>query len=303
MRLLLAALAIASILPMHAQTTTATRKTQPPPPLKQAIADIASDSDSTVAVACALPNEQLDCGLNADSHPPMQSVFKLPLAVTVLHLVEQGKLTLDQQVHFLPSDRIPAGYSPLQDQHPDANIDVPLRELFRLAVNLSDNVAADILLRLVGGPKVVQAYITSLGIKDFHIVDGEHGLYLDAQNQFNNWISPNAAVQLLRLLADASPLTPTDTQFLFGLMESSPLAPHRIRDGVPPGTVVRHKGGTSQTILGLTYATNDVALVTLPDGRTLALAIFLTNSTDDDKTRDATIASLTKAVYEAAIHP
>ncbi|RXH57931.1 class A beta-lactamase [Granulicella sibirica] len=300
MRLPLASLALAFVLPVHAQTT---KKTQPPPPLKQAIATIAADSDSTVAVACALPNAQLDCSLNADSHPPMQSVFKLPLAVTVLHFVEQSKLSLDQQVRFLPADRIPSGYSPLQDEHPAPNVDVSLRELFRLAVNLSDNVAADILLRVIGGPQVVQAYITSLGIKDFHIVDGEHGLYLDAQNQFHNWISPSAAVQLLRLLADASPLTPADTQLLFGLMETSPMAPHRIRDGVPPGTVVRHKGGTSQTILGLTYATNDVALITLPDGRTLALAVFLTNSTDDDKTRDATIASIAKAIYEAAIHP
>ena len=106
----------------------------------------------------------------------MQSVFKLPLAVTILHLVEQGKLTLDQPVRFLPADRIlPSAYSPLQTQHPDANIDLPLRELLRLSTTLSDNVAADILLRLAGGPPAVQAYITSLGIQDFHLVDNEHG--------------------------------------------------------------------------------------------------------------------------------
>lgn len=299
MRLLLAPLALAFALPLHAQTTT-----KPAPTLKQTVAKIAADSDSTVSVACALPNMQLDCGLNADSHPPMQSVFKLPLAITVLHLVEQGKFTLDQQIRFLPSDRIlPVVYSPLQDQHPDANVDVPLRELLRLSVSLSDNIAADILLRIIGGPTVVQAYITSLGIKDFRLVDGEQGLYLDAQNQFHNWISPNAAVQLLRLLADASPLTPADTQLLFGFMENSPVPTHRIKDGVPPGTVVRHKSGTSQTILGVTYASNDIALITLPDGRTLAVAVFLTNSTDDAKTRDATTASIAKAAYEAAIHP
>ena len=34
--------------------------------------------------------------LNADTKPPMQSVFKLPLALTVLHQVEQGSLSLDQ---------------------------------------------------------------------------------------------------------------------------------------------------------------------------------------------------------------
>ena len=98
----------------------------------------------------------------------MQSVFKLPLALTVLHHVEQGEFSLDQPVRFLPQDRIlPHAYSPLQDQYPDAGIDVPLHELLRLAVSLSDNVAADILLRMAGGTKAVNAYIASLGITGF----------------------------------------------------------------------------------------------------------------------------------------
>ena len=59
-------------------------------------------------------------------------------------------------MRFLPEDRIlPHVYSPLQDKYPDGDVDVPLRELLRLDVSLSDNVvAADILLRLVGGPNV-----------------------------------------------------------------------------------------------------------------------------------------------------
>ena len=246
----------------------------------------------------------MDCGLNIDNHAPMQSVFKLPLAVTVLHLVEQGKLSLDQSVRFLPADRIlPETYSPLQSQHPDANIDVPLRELLRLSTNLSDNVAADILLRLAGGPSVVQAYIASLGIKDFHLVDNEHGLHHDAQNQFHNWITPDASVKLLRLLADRSPLNPTNTTLLMGLMVDTTTSPLHIKAGVPDGTILRHKSGLSQTVLNLTYATNDIGLIALPDGRMLALAIFLTNATDDEKERGATIASIAKAVYEAAIRP
>ncbi|HVH70852.1 MAG TPA: serine hydrolase, partial [Candidatus Dormibacteraeota bacterium] len=82
----------------------------------------------------------------------MQSVFKLPLALMVLHNVEQGSLSLDQAVHFAPDDRIlPETNSPLQGRYPEANVDVSLMELLRLTVSLSDNVGADLLLRLVGG--------------------------------------------------------------------------------------------------------------------------------------------------------
>ena len=112
---------------------------------------IAEEVHGKVSVACALPGSELHCDLRSDAHPPMQSVFKLPLALTVMSQVERHALTLDQPVRFLGSDRIlPHVYSPLQEKYPDANVDVPLRELLRLTVSLSDNVAADILLRLAG---------------------------------------------------------------------------------------------------------------------------------------------------------
>src|ERR1700761_4881910 len=137
-------------------------------PLQQKLQEIAADAKGKVAVACALPGSSLNCDLNAHSAPPMQSVFKAPLALAVLHQVELGKLSLDQPIRFLASDRIlPKAYSPLWDKYPQANVDVPLRELLRLSVSLSDNVAADILLRIVGGERPVADYIASLGVTGF----------------------------------------------------------------------------------------------------------------------------------------
>lgn len=270
--------------------------------LQQKVAVIASNADATVSVACDLPGTALNCDLRADGHPPMQSVFKLPLGLAILHQVEQGRFTLDQPIRFLPSDRLqPGSYSPLQDKYPDANVDVPLRELIRLSVYLSDNAAADTLLRLLGGPRALQSYIDSLGIQGFHIEDNEFSLHTDAHLQFDNWFTPRAAVALLRRLADNSPLTPANTQLLLSFMQGPGNGTGRIKAGLPADTVVRHKSGTSDTVIGVTYAMNDIALITLPDGRTLALAVFLTNSTDTQAQREATIAAIAKAAYEAAI--
>ena len=94
------------------------------------IQKIADDAQGKVAVACSLPGSELNCDLNADAHPPMHSVFKFPLALTTLHLVETGTLNLDQQVRFLASDRIPPPvYSPLQDKYPLADIEISICEL------------------------------------------------------------------------------------------------------------------------------------------------------------------------------
>ena len=270
--------------------------------LQQQVRDIAAGGHGKVSVACSLPDSTLNCDLDPHAHPPMQSVFKFPLAVTALHLVEQGKFSLDQPIRFLPSDRIlPHTHSPLQDKYPEANVDVSLRELLYLAVSESDNVATDIVLRVVGGPAVVDSHIKSIGVMGFHLEDGEHGLARDVATQYRNWFEPAGAVQLLRRISDNSPLTVEHAQMLLQWMKDSSSGVLRIKGDLPSGTIVMHKTGSSGTHDGVTYATNDVGLITLPDGRRLAIAIFVTDSTADDATRDAVIARIAKAAYDASL--
>lgn len=269
--------------------------------LRRQVGTLGGAAQGKVSTACWLAGTDLNCDRNAHGHPPMQSVFKLPLAIAVLHQVEQGRFTLDQPVRFLPSDRIlPRAWSPLWDKYPQANVDVPLRELLRLSVSLSDNVAADILLRLAGGPAVVNDYIASLGIRGFHLVDNENALHQQRDLQYRDWFEPAGAVQLLRMLAERSPLNAADTGFLLGIM-AAPAASTRLGADLPRGTPVAHKSGTSDVYNGLAHATNDIGLITLPDGRKLAVAVFVTDARADEATIYGVIAAIGKAAYEAAL--
>lgn len=269
--------------------------------LQNQVRVIAADAHGKISVACALPGFTLNCDLDPHAHPPMQSVFKFPLALAALHLVEQGKFSLDQPIRFLASDRIPRAYSPLQDKYPAAEVDVPLRELLRLAVSLSDNAAADVVLRIIGGPAVVDAYIKSIGVSGFHMEDNEQSLHRDVAVQYRNWFEPAGAVQLLRRISDNSPLTAEHTQLILEWMKDSPRTTSRIKGDLPSGTIVMHKSGTSDTKNGVTYATNDIGLITLPDGRRLAIAVFITDSTANETTRDAVIARIAKAAYDQSV--
>jgi len=231
----------------------------------------------------------------------MQSVFKLPLALTALHLVEQKILSLDQPIRFRREDRIlPHTYSPLQDEYPEAEVDIPLRELLRMAVSLSDNAAADVVLRVVGGPGAVNKYVKSLGVSGFHIEDNEAGLHRDVRAQYRNSFQPRAAVQVLRRLADNPPLTREHIDLVLGWMRDTTRAADRIKGALPAGAVVMHKPGTSGTDNGVAHATNDIGLILLPDGRYLAIAIFVTDSLADEATRNAAIAQIARAAYNAA---
>jgi beta-lactamase class A len=273
-------------------------------PLQQQMRSIAADAHGKVSVACSLPepsSHPLNCDLDPTAHPPMQSVFKLPLGLTILHQVEQGKFSLDQPIRFRPEDRIlPKPYSPLQDKYPNAGVDVPLRTLLQMTVSLSDNTAADILLRLAGGPKVVGEYIASLGVTGFNLRDGERALHREMPLQYRNWFEPRGAVQLLRRIADRSPLTAEHTGLLLGWMRP-PTPTGRLDGDLPSGTTVAHKSGTSDVDNGLSHAFNDIGLIALPDGRQLAVAVFVTDSTADEATRKKVIARIGRAAYDAAI--
>ena len=283
---LLASLGLA--LPAHAQRSAD-------------IARIAAQAHGRVGVACSLPGKTLDCNVHAADAFPMQSVYKLPIAMAMLHAVEQGRFTLDQKIRFLPSDRIaPDQFSQLQQEHPHGNADVPIEDLLRLAVSNSDGVASDMLVRSLGGPPAPDAYVRSLGISGIHIIDTEQALGREVKLEDRNSAEPRALVALLRLLADRSPLSPQHTQLLLGWMTASHTGDHRIRALLPPGTVVADKTGTSGSARNFTNATNDVGLITLPDGRKLAIAILVADAAAPSAVREHVIAEIAQAVYDAA---
>ncbi len=282
--------------------------------LQTKVAAIAKEARGIVSVSCLLPGTALNCDLNPHHHAPMQSMFKYPLALTVLHLADTGKLfpdqrpgepvhdLLDRKVRFLPEDRIPGAYSPLQDRYPNANVDVSLREMIQLAVGRSDNGAEETLLRLVGGPPVVQSYMHSLGITAFQLIDSEKDLNRDESLQYRDWIEPAAAVQLLQRLVHDPPISPEANAFLMETLTATVTGPGRIRAGLPAGTPLAHKTGSSGTHGGITAATNDMGLITLPDGRKLAIAVLVTDSHADEATREGVIARIARAAYEEALH-
>jgi beta-lactamase class A len=271
--------------------------------LSAELARIGARAHGRVGVACVLPGKSLDCSLHAADAFPMQSVYKMPIAMTMLHAIEQGRFTLDQKVRFLPSDRIsPDQYSQLQQEHPQANIDVPVEDLLRLAVSNSDGVASDMLLRALGGPPVADAYVRGIGIRGVHIIDTEQALGRNDKLEDRNSAEPRALAALLRLLVDRSPLTPEHTQLLLGWMTASRTGDHRILALLPPGTVVAGKTGTSGSARAFTNATNDVGLITLPDGRRLAIAILVADAAAPEAVRERVIAEIANAVYDAATH-
>ena len=234
---------------------------------------------------------------NAAARFPMQSVYKLPIGMAVLSRVDAGVLNLERRVRVEPAEYPPVGqYSPLRDAHPDG-ADVSVGELLRLAVSESDNTASDLLLRFAGGAGEVMKYLRGLGARGVIVRNTEQELGSDDAAQYRNWATPASAVALLRLLHEGRGLSEEGRRLLLRLMTESTTGPKRIKGRLPAGTPVAHKTGTSGTRDGVTAATNDIGIVTLADGRHLAVAVFVADARADQATREDVIARIAEAAW------
>ncbi len=263
-------------------------------------------------------------GVNMNGHFLMMSTFKAMLAAYVLDQADAGQISLDQKVTLTPAD-LREGVGDVDNSGGGT---FTVRALLKAAVTQSDNTAADALLKLVGGPSVVTAWLQGKGIDDirldrdertiardengippdFHPGENETHLkaqipladrqaaFKQAQVDLRDTATPEAAVHFLVALKQGKLLSAASTATLLNWMKHCTTGEDRLRAGLPPKTVLEHKTGTSGVFEGLSLATNDMGIITLPDGRILAIAVFLANSPASEKAREKIIADCARAV-------
>ena len=260
---------------------------------------VTKGKQAKVGVAILDLNGKETLTVNGAGHFPMQSVFKYHLALAVLNQVDKGKFTLNQKIFVSKADLHPNWWSPLRDKYPNGDVNLPLSELLSFTVSQSDNNGCDILFKLLGGPKKVNDYIHSLGIKEVAIISNEEVMQADWNVQYRNFSSPVAAVKLLEKFHKKHILSKSSEDFLWKIMTETTTGATKIKSLLPKNTVFAHKTGWSGTNKeGLTGATNDIGIITLPNGKQFAIAVFVTNSMEKEAINDRMIAEIGKAAYD-----
>lgn len=264
-------------------------------------------------------------GINRDKAMPMQSVFKLPLGIVVLDKVDKGELSLDDKV-TLTRESLSLAHSPIAADFDRKKV-YTIGELLRAAIAQSDNTAADILMEKVGGPAAVTSFFKERGIENFRVDRYERELqpqivglpefegqwigwdeFEKAQNEVQiesqraafrlhqadprDRISAGAAVDMLAMLAEGRLLSPESTERVMDIMKSTTTGADRLKAGVPSSSTIYHKTGTGPDVDGVNSASNDIGIVELTDGRRIAIAAFLSDSTLSSKERAAVIAEV-----------
>jgi beta-lactamase class A len=269
--------------------------------LRAQIAEIAKDAKGTVGVSILNLETRDTLSLNGHAHLPMQSVMKFSIAITVLHEIDKGHFKLDQLIHIGKSDYYDT-YSPLKDKNPMADVDISIKELLSYMVSLSDNVACDVLLKTLGGINKVNDYIHSLGVKNVAFKATEFQMAQAWPVQYTNWAEVTDLTHLLDISFKPNFLSAANHAYLWQIMQETSTGPNQIKGLLPAGTIVYHKTGRSGTNdKGITAATNDIGIISLPNGKHLAIAIFVSDTPVDLQMRESVIARIAKAAFDNTV--
>jgi len=268
--------------------------------LQQQVQAIVSGKNALVGVEIVGPDGKAIVSLNSEQHYPMQSVFKFHIALVVLSEIDKGKLALDQPIKIQKEELLPGLYSPLREKYSNGGT-LPLSKILSYTVSLSDNVGCDVLLRLVGGPNVVEDYFKKNIGHAISIKLNEEQQQGNWDLQFQNWTTPQAANKTLASFYYNKPqlLSKKSHDFLWQLMRETETGPRRIKGLLPKNTVVAHKTGTSGVNKkGMMAAVNDIGVVFLPNGKPFFISVFVTNTTENEATNEKIIAAIAKAAWD-----
>lgn len=269
--------------------------------LRQNIKQIVASTNAVVGVSIVGNNGEDTIAVNAERHFPMQSVFKFHIAVTMLSEIDKGNFSLDQKIKIQKKDLVPGTYSPIREKYPEGTT-LTIAEILKYMVSQSDNIGCDILLRLLGGPQVVENYFLNNKFKDISIKINEEVMQNNWDLQFQNWTTPNAANQVLESFYSNSQklLSQKSHDFIWKIMRETATGLDQLKGKLPKGTVVAHKTGWSgrNKTTGITAAVNDVGVVFLPTGQHFFISVFITDSKEDKTTNAKIIADIAKEAWD-----
>jgi len=226
---------------------------------------------------------------------PLCSTFKVVLAGAVLARVDAGREALARPVPYRRSDLL--AYSPRTAARV-AEGRMPVADLCAAAVVDSDNAAANLLLKALGGPTAVTTFVRSLGDAQTRLDRTEPALNSALPGDPRDTTTPSAMVKTLSALLLSDALTPASRQRLEGWMVACTTGQKRLRAGLPAAWIAGDKTGTGER-----GTVNDVAILRPPHRAPLLVAAYYTGSTAPFEDRNAVLAEVGRLVAAAFASP
>jgi beta-lactamase class A len=215
---------------------------------------------------------------------PMCSTFKFLAAAKVLLRVDQGEEQLSRRIGIQAADIVP--HSPATKPRV-GGAPMSVAELCEAAVTLSDNGAANVLLRSFGGPAALTAYARSLGDATTRLDRWETDLNEAVPGDPRDTTTPLDMLQNLRKTVLGDALRPASREQLARWLLANKTGGKRLRAHLPADWRVGDKTGS-----GGRGTSNDIGVLWPPGGAPVVVTAYLTETSADANVRDAALAEV-----------
>jgi len=221
----------------------------------------------------------------------MCSTFKFLAAAAVLKKVDAGKARLDQEIAYGEKDLL--DYAPETKKHV-AEGHMRLGDLCAAAIQWSDNTAANLILKQIGGPAGFTRYARSIGDKVTRLDRTEPTLNTAVPGDPRDTTTPAAIAHTLEIVLTKGVLSAASVRQLEDWMIGDKVADARLRAGLPKNWSIGDKTGT-----GDNGTANVVAVIRPPNRKPLFAASYLTGSKGTPAERNAVHAEVGRVIGEA----
>ncbi len=230
----------------------------------------------------------------ADELFPMCSVFKTPAAAAVLRDLDRDGEFLARRIHYSQGDVTSAGGGLVTERPENIAGGLTVAELCSAAIAQSDNCAANLLLRELGGPTAITRFCRSLGDRTTRLDRWEPELNSAEPSRVTDTTSPRAIARTYGRLVLGDALAPRHRELLTRWLVSSTTSVDRFRAGLPRDWVIGDKTGAGS------YGTNNNVGIAWPPGRPpLELAVLTTMAEPAAPRRNALVAKAAAALAAA----
>jgi len=213
---------------------------------------------------------------------PFCSTFKLMLAATVLERSAKDPSLLARRISYGKADIIPN--SPVTEKHVADGMTVAA--LCAATIQYSDNAAANLLMKMLGGPADVTAFARTIGDQVFRLDRWETELNTAIPGDLRDTTTPAAMADSVQRLVLGDALAGAQRSQLQIWLLGNTTSAERFMAAVPPGWKVGDKTGAGS------YGTNnDVGVMWPPTGAPLVVAVYLTFPDKDAKNRNDVVAA------------
>ncbi|MBO1288357.1 Exo family class A beta-lactamase [Streptomyces sampsonii] len=216
----------------------------------------------------------------ADELFPMCSVFKTLSSAAVLRDLDRNGEFLSRRIFYTQDDVDRADGAPETGKPENLANGMTVEELCEVSITASDNCAANLMLRELGGPAAVTRFVRSLGDRVTRLDRWEPELNSAEPGRVTDTTSPRAITRTYGRLVLGDALNPRDRRLLTSWLLANTTSGDRFRAGLPDDWTLGDKTGAGR------YGTNNDAGVTWPPGRAPIVLTVLTTKTEQDAARD-----------------